>query len=176
MTKNDLLKHLYTDQFKEDEMRDAMSRARLIPIIIAVLTVLFIIILIFSKVHAQQIPQPTYITASWYSNNSLKKEGTYKYSKGVMANGQLFRDEGFTCATWLYPLGTRIRVTDIKTGRHVYVTVTDRISRKFSNTRIDLSRAAFARLFDLTQGLSRVKVEAINFYQENHKIQKGGKA
>ena len=25
--------------------------------------------------------------ASWYSVQSLKNEGTYKYSKGVMANG-----------------------------------------------------------------------------------------
>jgi len=160
MTKNDLLKHLYTEQFKQDEMQDAMRRARLIPIIIGVA---IIVILVFvALANAQQISQPIYLTASWYSMESLKREGTYKLTKGVMANGQLFRNEGFTCATRLFPLGARLRIIHVKSGRYVFVKVTDRIGKRFANKRIDLSKAAFSKIADLNDGLCRVRIEVIN--------------
>ena len=101
------------------------------------------------------------VKASWYSVESLKKEGTFKYSKGVMANGQQFKDEAFTCATRLYRLGAKVKVTNRITGDYVYVTVTDRIGKRFAQTRIDLSKAAFAQIGDLRDGLVPVVVELI---------------
>lgn len=101
------------------------------------------------------------LKASWYSVESLKKEGTYKYSKGVMANGKAFKDEALTCAARLYPLGTILCVTSTQSNKSIEVRVTDRIGKRFANTRIDLSKRAFAQIAALEQGVISVKVEVI---------------
>ncbi len=101
------------------------------------------------------------LKASWYSVESLKKEGTYKYSKGVMANGKLFRDNDFTCANRLYPLGSVLRITNLENGRSVIVRTTDRIGKRFGKTRIDLSRMAFNSISELSKGIIPIKVEVI---------------
>jgi hypothetical protein len=102
---------------------------------------------------------PVRLTASWYSMASLKKEGTFKTSKGVMANGQMFEDGKLTAATRLFPLGTRLSVRNVRTNRRVLVTVTDRIGKRFAKTRIDLSKAAFAQIAQLSAGVVPVEVE-----------------
>ena len=101
------------------------------------------------------------LTASWYSVASLKKEGTYRYSKGVMANGKTFRDEGYTAASWDYPLGTRLEVSSVETQRRVEVVVTDRTARRFKGKRIDLSKGAFAQIAPLEQGLVEVQIKEL---------------
>lgn len=101
--------------------------------------------------------EPITLTASWYSTESLKKEGTYAYSKGYCADGSKFNEKSLTCATRLFPLGTILKVSG--NGRSVYVKVTDRIGKRFANTRIDLSKKAFGILAPLSQGLLQVKVE-----------------
>lgn len=104
------------------------------------------------------------LVASFYSIESLKKEGTYKHSKGVMANGDKFNNNAFTCANRLYPLGSLLRVTDVKSDKSIVVRTTDRIGKRFSKTRIDLSIAAMETLAGkqgLLQGLIKVRVERI---------------
>jgi len=98
------------------------------------------------------------LKASWYSIESLKQEGTFKKSKGVMANGKLFSDTALTCACNLYPLHTLLRVTCLANNKSIVVCVTDRISRRFGKTRIDLSKKAFEILSDghLEKGLIEV--------------------
>jgi rare lipoprotein A (peptidoglycan hydrolase) len=99
------------------------------------------------------------MTASWYSIESLKKEGTYKYSKGVMANGRIFNND-YTCATNLYPLGSILRVYNLKDkDKKIEVEVTDRINKRFTKTRIDLSQKAFSKIDDLNKGIVKVEVE-----------------
>ena len=105
--------------------------------------------------HAQEL------TASWYSVESLKKEGTWRYSHGIMANGHIFSDSGLTCATRLFPLGIMVRVTESLSKHHVDVKVTDRIGKRFAKTRIDLSISAFKRISTPKQGLVTVNVERI---------------
>jgi rare lipoprotein A (peptidoglycan hydrolase) len=101
------------------------------------------------------------LKASWYSIKSLIKEGTYKKSKGVMANGKRFNENHFTCANRLYPLGSLLRITAIKSGKSVIVKTTDRIGRRFANTRIDLSKGAFAQIANCREGLISCRVERI---------------
>ncbi len=104
------------------------------------------------------------LTASWYSTQSLKQEGTYEYSKGRMTNGAMFNDRDFTCANRLYPLDTVLRVTAINSGKSVIVRTTDRIGKRFAKTRIDLSISAMEALAGkqgLLQGLIKVRVERI---------------
>lgn len=59
----------------------------------------------------------------------------YDRGKHRMANGRLYARNGHTCATWRYPLGTRIKLR--ANGRTLTLTVTDRTARRFKN-RIDL--------------------------------------
>ena len=98
----------------------------------------------------------TRLIASWYSKSSLRTEGTFKYSKGVMANGKIFSDNAFTCACNTYPLGTLLLVTAIESGRSVIVRTTDRTNKRFKGKRIDLAKRAFMAIADIEQGIVSV--------------------
>ncbi len=103
------------------------------------------------------------LLASWYSRESLIKEGTWKNGKErMMANGEKFNDLLFTCATRLFPLGAQLKITNPQNNKSVIVKVTDRIGKRFAKTRIDLSKSAFMAIADCKQGLVKVKVEIIN--------------
>ncbi len=101
------------------------------------------------------------LKASWYSIASLKKEGTWKTSKGVMANGKIFSDTDYTCASRLYPLGTYLYVTNTGNNKTIKVKVTDRIGKRFAKKRIDLSKSAFNKIANLEQGIIPIKVEVL---------------
>ena len=101
------------------------------------------------------------LKASWYSLSSLKSEGTTKFSNNIMANGQRFNENALTAATRLYPLGTTLKITNLKNKKSVVVKVTDRISKRFATSRIDLSKAAFKEIAELKQGLVEIGVEEI---------------
>ena len=98
------------------------------------------------------------LTASWYSIESLKKEGTWALTKGRMANGEMFADEGYTCASWDYAFGSILDVYNLSNGKRVNVRVTDRTARRFKGKRIDLSARAFDKIADRKQGLVEVYV------------------
>jgi len=124
--------------------------------LLIIITVISILIIWMGTARAED-----QLKASWYSMESLKQEGTFKYSKGVMANGKLFDDTKLTCACRLYPLGAVLRITNMDNGRMVCVRVTDRIGKRFAQTRIDLSRSAFMAIANLKQGLVSIKVERL---------------
>ena len=125
------------------------------------ISILLITTVLLLTANAQATETKTYLLASWYSIASLTKEGTYKYSKGVMANGKLFNDNGLTAATRLFSLGTLLLVTNIANGKTVQVEVTDRIGKRFAQTRIDLSQYAFSRIANLEQGIVPVNITII---------------
>jgi rare lipoprotein A len=78
------------------------------------------------------------------------------YEGKPMANGKPFRQAALTCATNDWPLGTRLR---IRYGdATVVVTVTDRMDRRFTGSRIDLTQTAFRRLSSLLPGIITVGV------------------
>ena len=71
----------------------------------------------------------------------------------TMANGEPFDMHNYTCATWLYPLGTELIV---KYGNNsVIVLVTDRCDKK---TEIDLSYAAFYKICNPDLGRMQAQV------------------
>ena len=77
-----------------------------------------------------------------------------------MANGQRFNPDKLTGASWLFDFGTKVVVTHA--NRSVVVEITDRgpAKRLFQDGRkIDLSRAAFAKLANPDLGLIAVTVE-----------------
>lgn len=96
---------------------------------------------------AKKIKTPYVGTASWYGE---------KHQGRKMANGQRFDRRKLTAASWYFPLGTRIRVVNVKNGESVVVTVTDRGPNLRLHRILDLSEAAATRLGYVEEGLTPV--------------------
>jgi rare lipoprotein A len=93
-----------------------------------------------------------YGTASYYAN---------KFQGRPTASGALYDKDKMTCAHNALPLGTWVKVTNLKNKRYVIVRVTDRLHH--TNKRlVDLSRVAASKLGYLKRGLARVKVEVLD--------------
>jgi len=86
-------------------------------------------------------------TASWYGEQRQGRK---------MANGQPFDCHKLTAASWYFPLGTKIRVVNVKNGESVVVTITDRGPNLRLHRILDLSEAAAERLGYVGQGLTSV--------------------
>ncbi len=86
-------------------------------------------------------------TASWYGERHQGRK---------MANGKLFDRYKLTAASWYFPLGTTMRVVNLKNGKSVVVTITDRGPGMHLHRLIDLSEAAAGRLDYVRQGLTSV--------------------
>jgi rare lipoprotein A len=74
-----------------------------------------------------------------------------------MANGRIYNRHALTAATRRLPLGSRARVTSLRTHKSVKVTITDRGPFK-KHRIIDLSEAAARRLGMIHRGIDRVRV------------------
>jgi rare lipoprotein A len=88
--------------------------------------------------------------ASWYGENHRGQ---------LMANGHRFDPDNLTAASWFFPIGTKVVVTH--DDESVVVEITDRgPARRLvqEGRKIDLSRAAFAKLADPDLGLIDVTV------------------
>lgn len=92
-----------------------------------------------------------YGIASFYDNKFIGRK---------TASGNKYSQMKLTAAHNHVPLGTWLRITNIKNKRNVIVRVTDRLHRK--NRRIvDLSRSAATELGTPARGLLKVKVEIL---------------
>jgi rare lipoprotein A len=94
---------------------------------------------------------PAVGTASFYGR---------KFHGRRTASGDRYDMHAFTCAHPSAPFGTRLRVTDLATGRTVVVVVNDR--GPFVRGRIvDVSLAAARKLGIVDRGLARVRIERV---------------
>jgi rare lipoprotein A len=85
--------------------------------------------------------------ASWYGEQRQGRK---------MANGQRFDCHKLTAASWYFPLGTTVRVVNVKNGESVVVTITDRGPNLRLHRILDLSEAAAERLGYVGEGLTPV--------------------
>lgn len=99
---------------------------------------------------ATKTPKILYGTASFYAN---------KFEGRETANGEIFSQKKLTAACNVLPLGTWVRVTNLRNGRVVTVKINDRLHFRMKRV-VDLSRAA-ALLLHHTDGLIKVKVEVL---------------
>jgi rare lipoprotein A len=84
-----------------------------------------------------------------------------KFHGRKTANGERFDMNALTAAHKTLPLGTKVRVTHVKTGRSVVVRINDR--GPFVKGRvIDLSRRAARELGMIQRGVAKVRVEVIS--------------
>jgi rare lipoprotein A len=89
--------------------------------------------------------------ASWYGDH---------WQGRTTASGQPFDERKLTAAHRTLPLNTHVRVTNLKTGRSVEVTITDR--GPYTGGRvIDLSKAAAKKLGMVKEGLVPVRIQNV---------------
>jgi rare lipoprotein A len=100
--------------------------------------------------------------ASWYGPPYHNRRGS---------NGEVYNMNAMTAAHRTFPLGSVVRVTNVKTGHSALVRITDR--GPFIPGRIlDLSRAAAQKVDVMQPGVAEVKVELM---QAPSAIDSGGK-
>jgi rare lipoprotein A len=90
--------------------------------------------------------------ASWYGPGFHGK---------LTADGTRYNQHAMTAAHRTLPLGTRVRVTDVATGRSVVVLVNDRGPYKVGRS-IDLSYAAAQQLGMVERGTTRVEIRMLD--------------
>ena len=99
-------------------------------------------------------PKPWFVEegiASWYGGRWIGR---------LTANGERYRAGDMTAAHKKLPFHTRVRVTDLKTGKQVIVRINNR--GPFKRGRIiDLSVAAAKQLGTYDRGLAKVRIEAL---------------
>jgi len=89
--------------------------------------------------------------ASWYGESFHGKQA---------ANGEPFDMKALTAAHRTLPLGSVVRVVNLKNGKHAHVKITDR-GPYVKNRILDLSRGAAAQLGMTKGGLSVVRVQVV---------------
>jgi rare lipoprotein A len=116
-------------------------------------------ILTLRSIHEEaQVPQKRYTClCSWYST---------KESKALTASGDRLNDNLYTCATWDYPLGTKLLVRSTASpNKYVKVIVNDRGPAKRlykKGIKIDLTKVAFSKLDKLEEGITEVTITKLN--------------
>lgn len=91
-------------------------------------------------------------TASWYGPGFHGRRS---------ASGEVFNQNDLTAAHRTLPFGTRVRVTNLRTGQQVVVRINDR--GPFSHGRIiDLSAAAAGQIGLRASGVGRVQLEVLS--------------
>lgn len=76
-----------------------------------------------------------------------------------MANGEPYDKNQLTASHKTHPFGTKVKVTNIDSGKTVVVTVTDRMAQK-NPAVIDVTRRAAEELGFVKAGKAKVKLEA----------------
>jgi rare lipoprotein A len=89
-------------------------------------------------------------TANFYSDSFQGKK---------MANGEVYDKNKLTASHKKHFFGTKLKVTNIESGKTVVVTVTDRMAQK-NPAVIDVTRRAAEELGFVKTGKTRVKLEA----------------
>jgi rare lipoprotein A len=118
------------------------------------------------------VPMLTLIFISVFASDNLpdnpsEKKGTKRgeasyYNNSFQglrtASGEIFSQQKLTCASNLYPLGTWLRITNLKNGKSVIVKVNDRMHPRMKRV-VDLSRLAAENIGMIKAGIAQVEVE-----------------
>lgn len=100
----------------------------------------------------RQVKQKVYFgIASYYAD---------KFNGRKTANGEIYDGKKLTAACNILPLGTWIRVTNLRNKKTVIVKTNDRLHVRMKRI-VDLSLAAAERLGYTKRGLTQVKVEVL---------------
>ena len=96
-----------------------------------------------------------YGIASYYAN---------KFHGRKTATGAIYRKEKMTAACNILPLGTWVKVTNLKNNKSVIVEINDRLHPK-NKRLLDMSFHAAQLLGYTSRGLTRIKMEVLNNFK-----------
>jgi rare lipoprotein A len=106
-------------------------------------------------------------TAAKKSNNKYKKtlygQASFysnKFDGRKTASGEIFSQKKMTAACNALPMGTWIKVTNLRNGKSAIVKVNDRLHQSMRRV-VDLTRAAAKQLGFVSAGLTRVRVDVL---------------
>lgn len=128
---------------------------------------------IFSRLSLLVICIPILVVGVYAQVNRTSVTPTKKAEQGIasfygakfqgkqMANGRKFDYNKLTAAHNGLPLGTFVKVSNLRNKKSVIVEITDRMHRK-NKRLIDVSREAARQLGFLSRGLAKVKVEVVD--------------
>ena len=105
-----------------------------------------------TKIKSKKPTRTFYGQASFYAT---------KFHGRKTASGEIFSQAKLTCACNVLPLGTWIKVTNLRNGRSAIVKINDRIHPKMKRI-VDLSKIGAQKLGYVSIGLTRVKIELID--------------
>jgi len=105
-----------------------------------------------TKPHFTPPHRVQYGLASWYGEREQGRQ---------MACGEPFNEYAMVAAHRTLPLGTTVRVTNLRNGRSVVVQIMDRGPR-IADRAIELSKAAAERLRFIRQGLAPVRISVLS--------------
>lgn len=98
------------------------------------------------------------------SNDSISfGKASYYHDKFVgrkTSNGEIFSQQKFTAAHKTLPMGTYVKVTNLKNRESVIVVINDRLP-PHSKRSIDLTKAAARELKMLKSGVVKVSLEIV---------------
>lgn len=86
---------------------------------------------------------------------------SYYWQEQMTASGEKFDRRAFTAAHKTLPIGTKVRVTHLKTGRSVVVRINDR-GPFIAGRVIDLSEAAAEAIGMRSAGLASVRLDVVH--------------
>lgn len=99
---------------------------------------------------------------SWYGSEHGQTKNDVACSRRKVGHlAGRFRPGGMTAAHWTLPCGTRVRVTDIATGRSVEVTINDRGPHPRLRRALDLAQGAAERLGIVGRGVIHARFAII---------------
>lgn len=87
-----------------------------------------------------------------------------KFSGRKTSNGSRYNSVKFTAACNVLPLGTWVKVTNLKNKKTVIVFINDHLHYK-NKRLIDLSKSAAEKLAFISRGITRVKVEVLKSFK-----------
>lgn len=96
-------------------------------------------------------PDIQYGIASFYSD---------KFQGRKTSSGEIFSQKKLTAAHNTLPLGTYIRVTNLRNKKSVIVRVNDRLHHR-NKRLVDLSRSAASKIGFIRSGITRVRVDVL---------------
>ena len=109
-----------------------------------------------SRVHKQSDTSKSqkvqYGVASFYADKFVGRQ---------TASGEIFRQNKMTAAHNTLPLGTYVKVTNLRNNKKVVVKINDRLHHR-NKRLIDLSKSAARKLGFIQSGLTRVKVQVVD--------------
>lgn len=114
-----------------------------------------------AETRAERRSRSSRVTTTSYSGGGGSSGiASYYWQPQRVASGGWFNPNAMTAAHKTLPFGTRVRVTNVNTGRSAVVTINDR-GPYVAGRVIDLSKAAASSVGMIGSGLARVRMEVL---------------